>query len=184
VPPLLHPVPELSTEPVLAPFVACVVVGLATTAGVPGPAEVAEVAALYLDRPAVTRPPLLFCCQPAGPWAGLGAATVSHLRFAPPWAEVAGRVAEALAGRTVVTHDTGRLAILLRHLPDWRPAAVLHTRDLAERLWPGLPGYDRHALSVVLGSGRVSPGAAGEADDVAHLLLALTGHTAGPTPLG
>jgi len=158
-------------------FAACVV-GLATTAGVPGPPEVVEVAVLYLDQPAITRPPLLFCCQPAGPVTGLPTATVSHLSFAPPWAQVAERVAEALAGRTVVTHDTDRLDILRRHLPDWQPDAVLHTRDLAEHLWPGLPGYDLHALSVVLGSGHTTPGATGEADDVAHLLLALTRHTA------
>ena len=32
-------------------------------------------------------------------------------------------------------------AILRRHLPDWQPAGVVFTHDLAEQVWPGLDGY-------------------------------------------
>ena len=182
MPPLVQPVQDLPADANQTAFAACVVVGLTTTAVVPGPSEIVEVAALYLDQPALTRPPLVFCCQPSGPLIGLPANTLAHLSFAPPWTEVAGHVAAVLAGRTVITHDPDRLAMLHAHLPGWAHEAVLHTRDLAADLWPGLPDYTLHALSSMAGTGTVVPGATGEAEAVALLLLALTGHTTSNGP--
>src|SRR5262249_62381024 len=95
------------------------------------------------------------------------------LRLAPPWAEVTGRFAELLDHRTVVVHEPGRLEVLRRHLPDWHPAGVLCTRELAQQLWPRLDGYDLDTVTAMVTNQRVDhlgPGAVTEARAVALLL--------------
>jgi hypothetical protein len=44
--------------------------------------------------------------------------------------------------------------VLRRHLPDWQPAGVVHTRELAEQTWPDLSNYDLdHSSSPEPGRG-------------------------------
>jgi hypothetical protein len=85
----------------------------------------------------------------------------------------------------VVVHEPSRLDVLCRHLPDWRPAGVLFTRELAQQLWPRLNGYDLDTLTAHITNQQVDhlgPGAVTEAQAIALLLGALLPAATHPTP--
>jgi hypothetical protein len=70
----------------------------------------------------------------------------------------AGRQSQAVA----------RVPPLHQHLPDWQPAGLIHTRELAEQTWPDLSNYDLdHPSSPEPGRGG---GALTEAHRIALLL--------------
>jgi hypothetical protein len=142
-----------------------VAVGLDTTSGVPP--LIVEVAAYHLTGEVVTGGPFGFWVAPDAPLHQVRVSSWPNVRLAPPWPEVAGRVTAAIGTRLLVVHERDRLEILRRHLPDWQPAAVVFTRELAERTWPGLADYSLWALSPEDQRGR---GATAEAHATASLL--------------
>jgi hypothetical protein len=158
------------------------VLGLSTTTGTPLLIVQAEV--LHLTGPLITGGPFTYWVAPDTSTGEVSARLWPTLRLAPPWAEVAPRLAERLDGRTVVVHEPGRLEVLRRHLPDWQPTGVLVTRELAQQVWPRLDGYDLDTLTAHITDqrvDRVGPGAVAEAQAVALLLGALLPATQ-PTP--
>lgn len=67
---------------------------------------------------------------------------------APPWADIAHEVMAALGDRALVAHNASvEHDALARHLPAYRPPAILDTLAIARRLWPELP---KHGLSDLL----------------------------------
>ena len=149
------------------------VVGLDTTMGVPP--LITEVAVMYLDGGVITAGPFAYWVAPDVPMHQVQHRSWVNVRQAPPWPEVAGQVLLAVHGRVLLLHEAGRLDVLRRHLPDWEPAGVAHTRALAEQTWPGLDGYDLRAVCVAAGVDPPRPGsgAVTEAQAVALLLPAL-----------
>ncbi len=153
-----------------------VVLGLDTTTGTPP--LITEAAVIYLDGGTITAGPFAYWAQPDAPMKHVPHRCWATVRLAPPWSELAGQVTEAVTGRLVVTHDPSRLDVLRRHLPDWEPTGVVHTRHLAEQVWPGLE-EDDYALGPVTVHARINhvprvgPGAVVEAHAVALLLAAL-----------
>jgi hypothetical protein len=116
-----------------------VAIGLDTTSGVPP--LIVEVALYYLTGGVVTGGPFGFWVAPDAPLHQVRVSSWPNVRLAPPWPEVAERVTATIGDRLLVVHERDRLEILRRHLPDWQPAAVVFTRELAERIWPGLADY-------------------------------------------
>ncbi len=150
------------------------VLGLDTTTGVP--AQITEVAVMYVDGGVITAGPFAYWVAPDAPMHQVRHRSWANVRLAPPWPEVAEQVLLAVAGRVLVTHDAARVDVLRRHLPDWEPAAVVHIRVLAERVWPGLVSYDLGSVSVAASLAPLpqsGPGAVAEAYAVALLLPAL-----------
>lgn len=149
------------------------VLGLSTTTGTPP--LIVQAAVLHLTGSLITGGPFTYWVAPDTSTGGVPARWPT-LRLAPPWAEVAGRLVERLDGRTLVVHEPAQLDVLRRHLPDWHPAGILITRDLAQQLWPRLDGYDLDTLTARVTNqrvDRVGPGAVTEARAVALLLGAL-----------
>ncbi len=145
--------------------------------------QITELAVLHLDQGVRVRGPLVWLVQPGRMPGRLRVGRRAELAAAPTWPEVAGQVVEALAGRTVVVHDPARYAIVSRHLPDWRPAGLLLTANLARAAWPNLAGYGLARLAAVAGwSGRPPRTAAEEARAVELLLRTLGGRTRVPHP--
>src|SRR5262249_2779059 len=106
-----------------------------------------------------------------------------NMRLAPPWSEVTPHLLDALDQRTVVVHEPSRLDQLSRHLPDWPPAGVLSTRDLAEQQWPGLDNSGLEVLTALTSDNpliRGGPGATAEAQATALLLGVLLTYPDGP----
>jgi DNA polymerase III epsilon subunit-like protein len=158
------------------------VVGLDTTTGTPP--LITELAVVYVDDGVITAGPLTYWVDPDAPIdIEVRPESRAQTRLAPRWPEVAERVVPAVSGPVVVTHDAGRLDILRRHLPDWEPAALAYTRDMAERAWPGLGDYTLGPILASVGIDgfrRVDPlCAAVEARAVALLLCALLEHAGG-----
>jgi exodeoxyribonuclease X len=149
-------------------------VGLGTTTGTP--AMIVEAAVYQLTGGLVTAGPVGFWAAPDAPLADVPPGWWANVRLAPPWADVAGRLVEAIDDRMVVVHEPARLEVLCRHLPDWQPTGVLFVRDLAERHWPGLDDYGLTTLTTRATNGlvtRVGPGATAEAQALTLLLRAL-----------
>jgi|SRR5215475_5192664 len=151
------------------------VVGLTVTSGCP--AVIVEAAVFHLRGARITAGPFVYW---AAPDVSLGAVPVRlwpTVRLAPPWREVAERLMSDVLDRSVVVvHEPQRLDVLRRHLPDWQPADVLITRELAKLVWPRLDGYDLDALTARTTADQVSvvgPGAVAEAQAIALLLGAL-----------
>jgi hypothetical protein len=116
-----------------------VAIGLDTTSGVQP--LIVEVALYHLTGGVVTGGPFGFWVAPDASLHQVRVTSWPNVRLAPPWPEVAERVTTAIGERLLVVHERDRLEILRRHLPDWQPAAVVCTRELAERIWPGLADY-------------------------------------------
>jgi len=152
-----------------------VAIGLDTTSGVPP--LIVEVVLYHLTGGAVTGGPFGFWVAPDAPLHQVRVSSWPNVRLAPPWPEVAERVTEAIGERLLVVHERDRLEILRRHLPDWKPAAVVFTRELAERIWPGLADYSLRPLSQEDQRGR---GATLEAHATALLLGAALKESGSP----
>jgi hypothetical protein len=151
------------------------VVGLTVTSGCP--ALIVEAAVFHLRGARITAGPFVYW---AAPDASLGEVPVRlwpTVRLAPSWREVAERLTGDVLDRpVVVVHEPERLDVLRRHLPDWRPADVLITRELAKLVWPRLDGYDLDTLTARMTDcqlATVGPGAVAEAQATALLLGAL-----------
>jgi DNA polymerase III epsilon subunit-like protein len=158
------------------------VVGLDTTSGTPP--LITELAVVYVDDGVIAAGPLVFWVDPDAPsGTDVRPQSRAQTRLAPRWPEVAERILPVVSGPVLVTHDQDRLDILRQHFPDWEPAGVAHTRDLAEQVWPGMADYslDPAILRAGLdGFPRVGPGAAVEAQAVALLLAALLRQATAP----
>ena len=152
-----------------------IVIGLDTTSGVPP--LIVEVAAYHLTGGVVTGGPFGFWVAPDAPLHQVRVSAWPNVRLAPPWPEVAERITAVIGERLLVVHERDRLEILRRHLPDWQPAAVVFTRDLAERIWPGLTDYSLRPLSQEYRRGR---GATVEARATALLLGAVVKESGRP----
>jgi len=158
------------------------VLGLTTTTGTQP--LILEASVLHLTGGLITGGPFSYWVAPDTSLGEVPARCWPTLRLAPPWAEVAGRLAERLDHRTVVVHEPDRIDVLRRHLPDWHPHSVLVTRELAQQLWPRLDGHDLDTLTAHITNQRVThlgPGATTEAQAIALLLGALL-PAAHPTP--
>jgi len=165
------------------PAASLAVLGLSTTTGTPPLIVQAEV--LHLTGGRITGGPFTYWVAPDTSMAEVPLRCWPTLRLAPPWSEVAGRLVERLAGRTVVVHEPDRLDVLRHHLPDWHPHGVLVTRELAQQLWPRLGGYDLDPLTAHITNHRVErvgPGAVAEAQAIALLLGALLPAATHPAP--
>ena len=150
------------------------VLGLDTTSGVPP--LITQVAVLYLDGGVISAGPFAYWVAPDAPMFQVPHQSWPDARQAPAWPQVAEQVRLALRDRVLVTHDASSLDVLRRHLPDWEPAGVAHTRDLTEQAWPGLPDYalgPASARAGINGVGRIGPSAVVEAHAVALLLTVL-----------
>lgn len=110
---------------------------------------------------------------------GIGNADVAD---APRWAEIAGEITAAMAGRTVVAHNAAtERRVLCAHLPGWAPPRWLDTLRLAKTVWPELPGgygLDRlidhaHLVSAVI------DGSATDGDDGWREWAGMRRHRAG-----
>ena len=150
------------------------VLGLDTTTS--SPPLISQVAVLYLDGGMISAGPFAYWVAPDAPMFEVRPESWSEVRLARPWPQVAEQVQLALCDRVLVTHDASSLDVLRSHLPDWEPAGVAHTRDLAERAWPGLADYSLGAASAragINGVARVGQSAVVEAHAVAFLLTVL-----------
>src|SRR5262249_58740326 len=110
------------------------VIGLDTSTGLLP--LITEVAVYHLNGPAIIAGPFVFWAAPDAPLHDVRVTSWPNVRQAPPWDEVVERVVETIDDRIVVVHDADRLAVLRRHLPDWQPAGVAYTRELARQVWP------------------------------------------------
>ena len=132
---------------------------------------------------AVLRGPLIWRIQPnAMPTrraiAAFGLRRADLLR-APPWAEVAEHLAEALTGQVPVTCDlSAGYRLLSAYLPDWHPPVVLDLAWLARTARPNSPAHDDlRTLADIAGTtppDTARPcGAGRQAHACARVLLAL-----------
>ena len=161
------------------------VVGLDTTTG--QPPVIVEAVVYRLTGGVITAGPFSYWAAPDTRLGEVPARCWPNMRLAPPWAEVSPHLLDALDQRTVVVHEPGRLDQLSRHLPDWPPAGVLATRDLADQQWPGLDDYGLDALTALISGNhlaRVGPGATAEAQATALLLGVLLTYPDGPPRRG
>jgi exodeoxyribonuclease X len=70
---------------------------------------------------------------------------------APPFAEVAPQVRDALAVDAIVAHNAHvDIGVLAANLDGWRPPLVFDTLKLARRLLPGQPSYRLGSLVAAL----------------------------------
>lgn len=115
-------------------------VGLDTTSGTP--AVITEVSVLHLSDGVVTGGPWTYWVQPDVPVREIRPAARPNVRLAPAWDEVAERLADSIGARVLAMHDQSRWELLRRQLPDWEPAGLVFTRELAIEVWPDLDGYD------------------------------------------
>ncbi len=163
------------------------VIGLDTTHG-HVPPLITQVAVVRVDAGAITAGPFTYWVAPDAAMFTVRHDAWNEVRSAPAWSEVAERVRPELDGRVVVTHEARRLDVLRTHLPDWEPAGVAHTRDLAEKAWPGQLDYSlgaAAALAQLAGVGPdVGPAAEEQALAVALLLAALIRRGRGDAPGG
>jgi hypothetical protein len=150
-------------------------VGLTVTSG--RPALIVEAAVFHLRGARIVAGPFVYWVAPDTSVGEVPVRLWPVVRLAPPWREVAERLmGDVLDRPVVVVHEPERLDILRRHLPDWQPADVLITRDLAKLVWPRLDGYDLDALTARTTADQVTavgPGAVAEAQAIALLLGAL-----------
>jgi len=150
------------------------VVGLDTTTGVPP--LITEVAVYHLAGGVATAGPLVWPVAVDAPMSEIPHRCRPNMRLAPPWSQVTRYLVVVLARRALVVHDESRLTVLRRHLPEWEPDRVLHSRDLAERVWPGLYSYDLGPVTAAVGIHQIpeiAPGAVAEANAVVMLLATL-----------
>jgi hypothetical protein len=146
--------------------------GLDTTTGDP-PLIVA--ASVYcMDAGVIAGGPFSYWSTVDAPRHEVPARHWPNLRHAPDWPETAGRLVEVIADRVLVMHEPDRWNILRRHLPDWQPAGVVLTRNLAEQAWPGLTDYSLGSIGVEpRGPDLRGPGAVVEAQVIALLVATL-----------
>lgn len=114
--------------------------GLDTTTTTP--ALLTEVSVLHLAGGVITGGPWTYWVQPDVPMRDIRPPARPNVRFAPGWGEVAERLTDSIGDRVLAMHDQPRWALLHRQLPDWKPAGLVFTRELAGQVWPGLAGYD------------------------------------------
>jgi hypothetical protein len=114
--------------------------GLDTTSGTPP--VLTEISVLHLAGGVITGGPWTYWVQPDVPMREIRPCARPNVRFAPSWPEVAERLADLVGGRILAMHDASRWEVLRRQLPDWEPAGLVFTRELASEVWPGLAGYD------------------------------------------
>jgi hypothetical protein len=151
------------------------VVGLTVTSG--SPALIVEAAVFHLRGAQIVAGPFVYWVAPDTSVGEVPVRLWPTVRLAPSWREVAERLTGDVLDRpVVVVHEPARLDVLRQHLPDWQPADVLITRELAKLVWPRLGGYDLDALTARTTGGQlavVGPGAVAEAQAIALLLGAL-----------
>jgi len=143
------------------------VLGLDTTTG--SPPRIVAAAVYHVDAGVIVGGPFCYWSAVDVPRHEVPARHWPNLRHAPAWPETAGRLVEVIADRVLVMHEPDRWNILRRHLPDWKPAVVL-TRELAVRTWPGLADYSLGSIGVEPGGPGLGPGAVVEAKVVALLV--------------
>lgn len=118
------------------------------------PPEIIEIAVLTLHDTLCSDDLRTWLVRPRHPISELVTRKVHGIRNAdvadsPPWTEIADAVADVLAGRTLVAHNSSvEHRVLSAHLPGWRPPLVLDTLRLAKHVWPGLPSYSLDRLIV------------------------------------
>ncbi|MET9611745.1 3'-5' exonuclease [Kitasatospora indigofera] len=149
--------------------------------------DLVEVAAIPVVNggpvPSSARATLLRPPSPITPFArGVHGIRNQDVAQAPTWEQVGPQVRADLEGVWIAAHaahvDYG---VLLRHMPDWKPAGVLDTLRLARATFPNAGGYSLDALIELTGIDVTSiPGqrhrAAYDAHATALLLVALAGH--------
>jgi hypothetical protein len=115
--------------------------GLDTTSGTP--AVISEVSVLHLSGGTITGGPWTYWVQPDVPMREIRPANRPNVRFAPSWDEVAERLIDSIGARVLAMRDQSRWELLRRQLPDWEPAGLVLTRELAGQIRPGLVAYDQ-----------------------------------------
>jgi hypothetical protein len=145
--------------------------GLDTTTG--NPPLIVAASVYYVDAGVIVGGPFSYWSTVDVPRHEVPTRHWPNLRHAPAWPETAGRLIEVIADRMLVMHEPDRWNILRRHLPDWQPAGVVLTRDLAEQAWPGLADYSLGSIGVAPGGPDLGPGAVVEAQVIALLVNTL-----------
>ncbi|MFE9425249.1 exonuclease domain-containing protein [Kitasatospora sp. NPDC006697] len=116
------------------------------------PPELVEVAAIPVVNgrpvPSSARSTLLRPPTPITPFATrVHHITNQAVATAPTWEQVGAQVHADLEGAWIAAHNAHvDYGVLLRHMPDWRPAGVLDTLRLARRTYPEAGGYSLDAL--------------------------------------
>lgn len=152
------------------------VLGLDITTG--EPQLIVQAAVYYVDGGLVTSGALSYWSRPDVPRHEVPTRCWPSLHQAPTWSETADRLVELIGDRVLVLHDLDRWQVLRRHLPDWQPAGLVLTRNLAEHAWPGLAD---HSLGQISADGGLpfQPGAVVEAHVIALLVGRLLSSDAG-----
>lgn len=149
------------------------VVGLRTTTG--RPPLIVETTVYHLDGGCIAGGPYGYWSAVDVPRREVPSDCWPNLHDAPPWAETAVRLAEVLANRVLVVHDRDRWEILRRHLPDWQPAGLAFTGDLAGHVWPDLADWSLGAVAARAGIPGIMPGVARSAIVEAQVIALLLG---------
>ncbi|MGA5818110.1 exonuclease domain-containing protein [Kitasatospora sp. NPDC094028] len=151
------------------------------------PPDLVEVAAIPVVNgspvPSSTRSTLLRPPNPITPFARrVHGITNQDVANAPSWEEIGPRIHADLEGAWICAHNAHvDYGVLLRHMPDWKPAGVLDTLRLARATYPKAGGYGLDALITMTGIDLAAvPGhrhrAAYDAHATALLLLNLAGY--------
>ncbi|MFJ2868263.1 exonuclease domain-containing protein [Kitasatospora sp. NPDC087314] len=151
------------------------------------PPDLVEVAAIPVVNgspvPSSARSTLLRPPNPITPFARrVHGIRNRDVATAPTWEQVGPQVHADLEGTWIAAHNAHvDYGVLLRHMPDWKPAGVLDTLRLARATYPKAGGYSLDALIELTGIDLASvPGqrhrAAYDAHATALLLIALAGH--------
>ncbi|MFF2612403.1 exonuclease domain-containing protein [Kitasatospora sp. NPDC058046] len=151
------------------------------------PPELVEVAAIPVvggsPVPSSVRSTLLRPPSPITPFARrVHGIRNQDVEQAPTWEKVGPQIHASLEGVWICAHNAHvDYGVLLRHMPDWKPAGVLDTLRLARATFPKAGGYSLDALVGMTGLDLAAiPGqrhrAAYDAHATALLLIALAGH--------
>ncbi|WP_327065046.1 3'-5' exonuclease [Kitasatospora sp. NBC_01302] len=151
------------------------------------PPDLVEVAAIPMVHgspvPSSARSTLLRPPNPITPFATrVHRITNQDVATAPTWEQVGARVHADLEGTWIAAHNAHvDYGVLLRHMPQWRPAGVLDTLRLARATCPAAGGYSLDALIDLTGIDLAAvPGQRHRAGFDAHatalLLLDLAAH--------
>ncbi|GGQ94742.1 3'-5' exonuclease [Kitasatospora griseola] len=151
------------------------------------PPELVEVAAIPVvggsPVPSSVRSTLLRPPSPITPFARrVHGIRNQDVEQAPTWEQVGPQIHASLEGVWICAHNAHvDYGVLLRHMPDWKPAGVLDTLRLARATFPKAGGYSLDALVEMTGIDVAGiPGqrhrAAYDAHATALLLIALAGH--------
>jgi hypothetical protein len=114
-------------------------VALDTTMNVPP--LITECCIAHMDDGRVSAGPWTYWVQPDVSWLYIRPQAWPKVCLAPSWAEVAGRVVEAIGGRVMVMHSVSTYSVLRGHLPDWVPPRAVFTRAISRKTWTELEDY-------------------------------------------